>query len=274
MTTRLALSSSAAFWLTMNFLLWRSEFGSASRVGSPVPTEVVWRKILTSPDSSSLDVLHHGKRAGHALWTVTERQKGAKAADVTGDLPEAGVATGYRLELDGNISLGENPPGGEEQVHFSLNADLGTNREWRGLELRINQRDGGFVIRSKAAEKTVHLRTESGRTAYEQTFTFAELEDPRSLADTLSLPAPMLDMLGISGSSTNTGMPGLSLSDLPWEAREGKFSLGPATVRAYRLRTRLLDRWQAVLVISPVGEILRVELPDEWVLVSDEMGGL
>lgn len=271
MTTRLALLASAVFWLTMNFLLWRSEFGSANRGGIPVPVNVVWRKILTSPDSSSLDVLHHGKRAGYARWSVTEQQKAAKAPLAPGGLPEAGVATGYRLDLEGNVVLEENSGGANEQMHFGLNMELGTNREWRELELRINQRDSGFLVHSKAADKTVHLRTESGHDTYQQTFTFAELEDPRSLADALSLPVS-LDTLGLGTASTNKL--GLSVFDLPWEAREGRFKIGPATVRAYRLQTRLLDRWQAVLVISPVGEILRVELPDEWVLISDQMGGL
>lgn len=274
MTARPALLLSAAFWLTMNFLLWRSEFGSANRAGSPVPTEVVWRKILTSPDSSSLDVLHHGKRAGYARWTATELQQAAKGRAAPGGLPESGVVTGYRLDLEANVALEENSGNDPQRFHLSLNLELGTNREWRALELRVNQRDGGLLIRSKAAERAVQVRTESGRDVYEQSFTFAELEDPKSLADALSLPAPMVDMLGINGLSTNASVPGLSVFDLPWEAREGRFSVGPATVRAYRLRTRLLDRWEAVLVVSPVGEILRVELPDEWVLRSDEMGGL
>ena len=41
------------FWLVMNGLLWRSEFGSGNKTGSTVPTSLVWEKILTAPDDSS-----------------------------------------------------------------------------------------------------------------------------------------------------------------------------------------------------------------------------
>ena len=38
----------ATFWLTMNVLLWRAEYGSHNGE-TPVPLELVWRKILTAP---------------------------------------------------------------------------------------------------------------------------------------------------------------------------------------------------------------------------------
>jgi len=45
-------------------------------------------------------------------------------------------------------------------------------------------------------------------------------------------------------------------------------------VRAYRLQTRLLDRFQALIFVSSVGEILRIELPDEIILVNDQLTNL
>jgi hypothetical protein len=44
-----------------------------------------------------------------------------------------------------------------------------------------------------------------------------------------------------------------------------------ASVRAYRLKTRILDRYDIVIFVSRVGEILRVELPDEIVLTNDQL---
>jgi hypothetical protein len=51
-------------------------------------------------------------------------------------------------------------------------------------------------------------------------------------------------------------------------------TVGHASVRVFRLAAKLLDRFQVVIFVSPVGEILRVELPDEWLLVNDEAGNL
>ena len=52
----------------MNYLLWRSQWGAHSRIGNAVPVEVVWDKILTAPDSSSLDIYDHEKKIGVCHW--------------------------------------------------------------------------------------------------------------------------------------------------------------------------------------------------------------
>jgi hypothetical protein len=66
---------------------------------------------------------------------------------------------------------------------------------------------------------------------------------------------------------------GLSLG-LVWEARTDWIAIGHASVRAYRLRARLFDRYEVVVTVSPVGEILRVELPGEWTLVNEQLGNM
>jgi hypothetical protein len=45
-------------------------------------------------------------------------------------------------------------------------------------------------------------------------------------------------------------------------------------VRAYRLKATLLDRFHATFYVSPVGEILRVELPNKIVVVNDRVSVL
>ena len=57
---------------------------------------------------------------------------------------------------------------------------------------------------------------------------------------------------------------------VPWEACRDRLMIGREAVSAYRLQTRVLDR-PVVIYVSPLGEILRVELPgaitatlDEW----------
>jgi hypothetical protein len=58
---------------------------------------------------------------------------------------------------------------------------------------------------------------------------------------------------------------------LKWEGREDSMRIGHSPVRTYRLHTRVLDRYQITIFVSRVGEILRVELPDEIVLVNDQL---
>ena len=35
-----------AFFVTMNVMLWRSEYGARGQFGAPVPAELVWEKVL------------------------------------------------------------------------------------------------------------------------------------------------------------------------------------------------------------------------------------
>lgn len=268
MATRMAIWLSAVFWVTMNVLLWRSEYGGLNHQGSAVPPEVVWKKIVTSPDSSSLDILHHGRKAGYARWSASERHAaGSVARVVTGGLPTTAPTTGYRLDLEGNLVLDGTP----ERLHFEASLELATNHVWRQMDVRISQRTNVVAVHSKADEQLVRLRMESGRDQFEQVYTFAELQDPRTLVEQAGLPLP-LAAFGIPELALNSRTNGAIKLDLPWEASSVRMNIGHTITRAYRLQARLLDRWQVVVMVSPVGEILRVELPDDWVLTTDEAG--
>jgi hypothetical protein len=271
MFARISFLLITLFWVTMDYLLWRSEFGGPNHQGGVVPTEVVWRKIITSPDNSSLDILHQGRRAGYARWAANERHDAGTS--LIGGLPVNGPADmlqGYRLDLEGNVV----PDGNYGRVYFDLNLDLDTNRDWQKMALRITLGKSSVIIRSRAADQTVRLITDEGGNRLERVVTFAELQNPQALAESLAVSLPLpLDVLGASAMSQTT--PGLSLSasGLNWEARSDWINIGHAAARAYRLQTRLLDKWPIVIMISPVGEILRVELPDDWVLTSDQTTG-
>jgi hypothetical protein len=67
---RLCLLLAAVFWITMNVLLWRSEFRGEDELGSAVPVEIVWHKMLTAPDDSALEISHRGNKVGHCRWRV------------------------------------------------------------------------------------------------------------------------------------------------------------------------------------------------------------
>ncbi len=86
MPARLTFLAIAAFWLTMNVLLWRAEFG-AHGGDTPVPVELVWRKILTAPDASSLSVYQNGDRMGYCEFSTSVGQQMA-AVDADKPPPE------------------------------------------------------------------------------------------------------------------------------------------------------------------------------------------
>ena len=270
MYSRFALGLSALFWLTMNFLLWRSEYGGGAALGTSVPTELVWRKILTAPDNSLLDIFHHGKKAGFCRWTTSAGM--APTPDFGGETPPvvpAITSPEYRLNLTGNLTIGRPT----NRLQFDLDLVLTTNRVWQEVDLRLSFHENSVALHSVASEKKLRLRTVTDGVRDEENFTFADLQNPSALARAFDVPLP-LAAFGLPNLTTNTTNDRLPELGLTWTARNDWLPLGRTSVRVYRLQTTLLDRYRVVVFLSRVGEILRVELPDDWVLVNEEAAGL
>ena len=269
MSSRVLLVLSAAFWLTMNYLLWRSEFGVGTPLGTAVPTELIWRKILNAPDNSPMDVYHHGKKQGYCRWTVGSAS--TPVFDPGDDSTTVPVLPppGYRITLDGNLNLDNFTNG----FKFGLNLKLSTNQDWEEVDLRVSVHENSATIHSLASEKKIRLRTDNAGDRNERVFTFAQLQNPLALAGAFSLPLP-LELFGVPPVTTNTAAKPLPEMGFSWTARNDHLTIGHASVRVYRLQTTLADKYRAVIFISPVGEILRVELPDGWLLINDEAAGL
>ena len=100
MIPRLAFFLVAAFWVAMNALLWRAEYGSRGS-GLAVPADLVWRKILTAPDTSSLTVYQNGKKSGFCQFATSVEQ--AMSALEEDTLPPEGILqqAGYQIRFDG-----------------------------------------------------------------------------------------------------------------------------------------------------------------------------
>ena len=81
-------------------------------------------------------------------------------------------------------------------------------------------------------------------------------------------------MIAAMGVPLTTNKLSASSLGLRWDARNDSLLIGGNRVRAYRLQTKLLDRWRVTFFISPVGELLRAEFPGELVLVNNALSGL
>jgi len=264
---RSALILITLFWVVMNLLLWRAEYGDRDRMAASVPAEVVWQKMLTAPDSSSLSIFHHGKKIGFCHWITSVGEELSKAREEDGP-PEGmvGRMSGYRIQIEGNLAQA----GAANRARFDGVLRLSTNQLWQDFNLRLNLRPVVWEIHSAAAEKTLHLKAVEGDAAFDRVFKFADLENPTALLQELAGPWAFgaFEGLGLGAHPSTAPSPSLRLK---WEASRDSMDVRHASVRAYRLRARLLDRYQIVIFVSRVGEILRVELPDEIVLTNDQL---
>ena len=131
MTTRLTFLGIATFWLTMNILLWRMEYGVLGG-DTPVPTSLVWRKILTAPDSSSLSVYQNKDRTGYCELSTSVGQQMATLDENKPPPDGISLRNGYQLHFAVNISLGDFT----NRLKFDGHVQFSPRREWQEISLK------------------------------------------------------------------------------------------------------------------------------------------
>lgn len=275
MIRRLYFSAVILFWVTMNILLWRAEMsGQRGKSGSPVPPDLVWTRILTAPDDSSLEVYHRGRRLGHCRWwaNITEpKNQNEQNPDIESIEGRVERITGYTLDLEGNILINTNQP----RLRFTWHSEFGSNKAWRNMSLRLYARPLTIDVKADAAAQIITVARRDDESAWERTFTFSDLSKPDKLLGGLGLPFGGLLLSGLpampSGDLKSIAKLDLGLN---WEAQNDWLEAGNARVRVYRLQARLFDKYHAVVHVSRVGEILRLELPGDLVLLNDAFSKL
>ena len=265
MISRLTFLSITAFWVAMNALLWRAEYGSHG-TGVSVPADLVWRKILTAPDVSSLTVFQDGHKTGFCQFSTSVEE--AMAALDEDKLPPEGIVAraGYQIRFDGNVSLGDFT----NRLNFAGRVQFSYGRTWRELYLKLSSHLATVEIHSVAANQTAHLKITSDGAIIEHDFTFADLQNPSALLRAFGENFGG-GLLGGLDRPAIPQMPVALAGNLRWEAHHERLMIGREPVSAYRLETRVLDQ-PVVINVSILGEILRVELPGGITATIDQWG--
>jgi len=272
MGKRVWIGMVTVFWLAMSTLLWRAEFGARRQVGSSIPAGMVWQKMLTAPDHSTLEIRQHTNRIGYCRWRPDVGQEFATGVILSEEEPVEGMVqrlASYSLDVDGNLSLPDFPT----RIRFSLVLKLDTNQLWQTFHARVQMRPDLYELSANATEQTVQLNIDAGGDRLNRKFRFIDFQNPQRLLQEFGgpmLPA-MVAAMGVPLSTNSLSAASLGLT---WEARNDSILIGRNRVRAYRLQTKLFDRYKITLYVSPVGEVLRGELPGNIVLVNDQLAGL
>ena len=262
MTARLSFIGIAIFWGTMNFLLWRAEYGSRGG-DTPVPMDLVWRKILTAPDASSLSVYQKRERMGYAEFSTSVGQ--TMAALEEDKLPPEGLVkrAGYQIHLAGNVALGDFT----NRLKFDGRVRFTSTRQWQEFTLRITSRQAILDLHSVATNQFVHVKISGDALNLDRNLTFEELKNPSALIH--ALVGNFADVL-LGAVELPELAPAVAGQQMAWDARRTRVKIGTESVPIYRLETSALGR-TVMIDVSTLGEILRVELPggfsariDEW----------
>jgi hypothetical protein len=255
----------AAFWVTMNVLLWRAEYSSRGS-GASVPLDLVWRKILTAPDASSLSIYQDGERSGFCEFSTSVETEMAKL-DEDNPPPEGIVArAGYQIRLNGNTGIGNFT----NRVRFDVRLQFSASRQWRELNLKISSHLASVEIHSLATNQNVHLKIISNGATIESDLAFTDLQNPNTLLRAFAGNSGVdffggFDLPGVPQNSAALAQ------NIRWDARRDRLMIGREPVSVYRLETQVLQN-KIIIYASTLGEILRVELPGGLTATLDEWG--
>lgn len=251
----------------MNGLLWYVEYGSRGS-GVSVPVDLVWRKILTAPDASSMNIYEDGERSGFCEFSTSVEMEMAKL-DEDKPPPEGIIArAGYSIHLNGNTSLGDFT----NRVRFDARLQFSAKRQWRELSMKISSHYAVLEIHSLATNQTVHVKITGDEGTIERDLAFDELRNPNTVLRVFAGNfggglIGMLDLPVLPPAAAETAQ------NLHWEAHRARLKIGREPVSAYRLETSVLGR-PILIYVSTLGEILRVELPNGITATLDEWSKL
>ena len=257
-----------AFWLCMNLLLWRSQVSGKQPLGNRVPVDVVWQKILTAPDNSSLEILHYNERIGFCTWSANIGETPLVAGKVEADdyLPEelTTQVTGYSLSLDGRATLSSN-----NIVHVNFLVKLSTNQNWQEFHARANMHPNTWDLSANAEQERVRFQATDDTGTWQRVLKFSDLRDSETLAEKLGGDID----LGVIGSFIPGGKNALATAShsVKWDAFADTMQFGHSRVGVYRLETKFFGH-KIFVFVSKVGEILWIELPDKIVLRNEAFG--
>jgi hypothetical protein len=266
MLSRLFFIAIATFWVVMNVLLWRSQSAAHSRIGNEVPVEVVWDKILTAPDNSSLEIYDHDRKIGNCHWLANAGNSPlSDNNNISEDYsPETTLkpVTRYTLNFDGNSSLP-----GSNRIRFDVSLTLSTNRAWQDFHLNVRMRPASWDVRVSAATEQVAIKVDENGSSWRKTLKLSDLRNPESLLGVLGGVSP-LALLGAAAMPSQMGTVTQAAAGIHWQAHEDWIQFGHSKARAYRLETEFLGQ-RVYVFVSRVGEILWVEFPNKITLRND-----
>lgn len=250
------------FWVVMNLLLWRREYGGIEGGGTPVSVDVVVEKLLTSPDASTLELRYQGKTAGFLHWYPDPGEE-TQSVYSEGYIPQGMVGGERSLEvrLEGNLT----PPAGGAGLRVDVVLRLGVGREWESVSVQGGNRQLQLKVGADRGLGELTWSVKTPEVTMEDRILLAEGGDPREVLGVLGgVAEPFLSLVPLDS---------LGGGGMEWVAELGWMPFGNSRIRVYRLRGRWQGGYEVVMLVNRAGEVLRVELPGGVKLFNEGLAG-
>ena len=269
---RLILTILACFWAFMGYRLWQVEY-AGQNLGAAVDIEVVWDKVLNAQDEAPLSIVDErtDKSLGWMMWSPTVTR------DVADERPEVEgmvrTALGYSLDIDRGRIFGT-----EHAVDFTFSFHVGfgpePERDWTDIRLNVKQQnetvDYNVRLDAQSTNTFFSLNVESSSTANHAEIAYADLRKPDKLVRAgmeLAGVNPLVTAgatLAVRNLMGETQLAKSMSFKFPWP-KQAHYDLLPAVrtrIKVYRVDVPIVEGMLLKIYINPLGEILRVEVPE------------
>ena len=254
------------FWLAMNALLWRAEYGDTGR-GSRVSNDVVLDKIFNAPDASNLQVFQNGKSVGYVHWEIIPDEVYFGGTNQPAGRVES--IKGYTLALDGRIQVESL----ETKLRFTLRSVLDATLDWQSVHATIDLPPSSWEFVAETVNQELSVKHDGALGQWERSTPLGQLRNPAALLEQFAGPvfAPLLKPLLPSGVALGQAADEPLALGLEWAAYNDAIRFGSTRVRIYRLEAELPGERVVTVLVSRVGEILRVTFPGKLEFTNDSI---
>ena len=230
------------FWLAMNALLWRAEYGDTDR-GSRVSNDVVLNKIFNAPDASNLRVSQNGTSLGFVHWEI---------------IPDEVYFSGTNQPAGRVESI-------KTKMRFTLRSTLDAGLGWQNVSATIDLPPSTWEFAAAATNQVLSVKHDGALGQWERTTPLGQLRNPAALLEPFAGPvfAPLIKpLLPPAAALGQAGSAPIELG-LEWAAYNDAIRLGSTRVRIYRIEAKLPGERVVTVLVSRVGEILQVTFPGQ-----------
>jgi len=256
------------FWVFMGWRLWQVEYGHIA-LGEAVDIHVVWDKMLNAQDEADMSVVvanGPSKRLlGWFRWapsvTIDDTIQGPDVEGMVSKVQD------YSIDIERGQLYAADP---KDNLNFTMHLSFGPlpEREW--TELQFNLRRGPLNVTFDARSTNEFLNVSLGRESDRSIdIPYKDLRNPQKITQAgLELAGTPTALAKVMSFSVNAVIPreqrGKELDfkfPMPRQAHYDLLPDVPKRVKVYRIDLPILDNEPVKIYVSPLGELLRVELP-------------
>jgi hypothetical protein len=244
------------FWAVMTGLLIRDTYFPDHSRFAEVPVRHVLDLFLTEAAAfnNTLHLLHGQEKIGHASFTIR------KVSDESVAVPE------YAVLIHGVVDVPSEE--GKVKANFMLAGELEAAEKWKRIEAEVS---------AAAAQMEAKMSWAAGDRLPQ-----IEVKKAGQVVMNTAMAEAMMKLPDVPGGKSDLLaklMPGLSLnaeqaSMLRFQAREGVMDLAGKRRRCFIVTLAAMQGLEVKVFFTEIGELARIELPQNYRLIEPMMHGL